>query len=88
MKLPEKKLKSLLNRIIHLEPRIYNTVRNFAASNALVSAWALEKLNRKNAENMENCANKLVLLSVVKRSGKDLMLLRLHRNSQKIFDFL
>ena len=39
---------SLLNRIIQFEPRIDNTVRNFAASNALVSAWALEKLNRKN----------------------------------------
>jgi tetratricopeptide (TPR) repeat protein len=37
-----------LSRIIQFEPRVNNTVRNFSPSNALVTSWAYEKLNRKN----------------------------------------
>ena len=38
----------LLNQIIQFEPRVENTVRNFSPSNALVTAWAYEKLNKRN----------------------------------------
>jgi len=38
----------LLNQVILFEPRVENTVRNFSPSNALVTAWAYEKLNRRN----------------------------------------
>lgn len=38
----------MLNRIISFQPRIDNTVRNFTPANTLVTAWALERLNRKN----------------------------------------
>jgi tetratricopeptide (TPR) repeat protein len=39
---------NLLNQIIKFEPRVENTVRNFSPSNAIVTAWAYEKLNRRN----------------------------------------
>jgi hypothetical protein len=38
----------LLNQIIQFEPRVDNTVRNFSPSNALVTAWAYDRLNRRN----------------------------------------
>ena len=38
----------MLNRIIGFHPVIENTVRNFTPANTLVTAWALERLNRKN----------------------------------------
>jgi Tfp pilus assembly protein PilF len=38
----------MLERIIGFQPLIDNTVRNFTPSNTLVTAWALEKLNREN----------------------------------------
>jgi hypothetical protein len=37
----------MLKSIIKFEPRIDNTVRNFLPANALVTAWAYERLNRK-----------------------------------------
>jgi hypothetical protein len=60
----------LLNKIIRFEPKVDNTVRNFFPSNALVTAWAYEKLNRKNEANQwinnqikEFPGNKLLLWS-------------------------
>lgn len=38
----------MLNRIILFDPRVENTVWNFSPSNALITAWAYEKLNRRN----------------------------------------
>jgi hypothetical protein len=38
----------MLNLIVSFQPRIDNTVRNFTPANTLVTAWALERLNRKN----------------------------------------
>jgi predicted Zn-dependent protease len=43
-----KEADNMLNQIIQFQPKIENTVRNFAPSNALVTAWAFERLNRKN----------------------------------------
>jgi hypothetical protein len=37
----------MLKNIIKFEPRIDNTVRNFLPANALVTAWAYERLNKK-----------------------------------------
>ncbi len=41
------KQKQLLDRIKKFTPRVDNTVRNFIPSNALVSAWAIEKTENK-----------------------------------------
>lgn len=38
---------ALLNHILKFTPRIENTVSNFIPSNALVSAWAIEKMESK-----------------------------------------
>ena len=40
------KAEEMLKRIIQFEPRVDNTVRNFLPENALVTAWAFERLNR------------------------------------------
>jgi hypothetical protein len=37
----------MLKRIIKFEPLIENTVKNFFPANALVTAWAFDKLNRR-----------------------------------------
>ena len=37
----------MLKLIIKFEPRIDNTVRNFLPANALVTAWAYERLNKR-----------------------------------------
>jgi hypothetical protein len=42
----------MLKMITKFEPRIDNTVRNFLPANALVTAWAYEKLNNKNEATM------------------------------------
>jgi hypothetical protein len=36
-----------LQKIIQFKPKIENTVSNFLPANDLVTAWALDKLNRK-----------------------------------------
>ena len=41
----------MLKFIIRFQPRIENTVRNFLPSNALVTAWAFEKLNMTDEAN-------------------------------------
>lgn len=38
----------MLNRIISFKPAVENTVRNFTPANTLITAWALDRLNRKN----------------------------------------
>jgi tetratricopeptide (TPR) repeat protein len=38
----------LLNSIIQFEPKVESTVRNFFPSNAIITAWAYQKLNRNN----------------------------------------
>lgn len=38
----------MLDRIIAFKPGIFNTVRNFAPSNTIITAWAMEKADRKN----------------------------------------
>ena len=39
---------AILKNILKFEPKIDNTVRNFLPANALVTAWAYERLNRRN----------------------------------------
>lgn len=41
--------KNLLKKITDFEPKVDNTVPNFIASNALISAWAIEKASGKTA---------------------------------------
>lgn len=41
--------KNLLKKITGFEPKVDNTVPNFIASNALISAWAIEKVDSKTA---------------------------------------
>jgi Tfp pilus assembly protein PilF len=43
----EKEAQESLQKIIQFKPKIENTVSNFLPANDLVTAWALEKLNRK-----------------------------------------
>ena len=43
----EKLAQQKLQKIIEFTPKIDNTVRNFLPANNLISAWALEKMNRK-----------------------------------------
>ena len=38
-----RKSEVLLDRILRFTPRVDNTVRNFIPSNALVTAWAMER---------------------------------------------
>jgi tetratricopeptide (TPR) repeat protein len=43
----EEDAQKALQKIIQFKPKIENTVSNFLPANDLVTAWALDKLNRK-----------------------------------------